>query len=435
MRRSILSSLVFLFSISSAFSQNYRVKTLAGDSAGYKNGPDSVALFNTPTGIAVDTTGNVYVADTYNNVIRKISVTDSVTTYAGKDSSGYRNGVASNALFSGPQGICVDKNGNIYIADTYNNVIRKISGGMVTTLAGDGRIGFRDGQADSAEFYLPVGIAVDTSGNVYVTDNGNFAVREISKSGTVSTIAGIGYAGFVNGSIDSARFDGLYGIAVTPAGSDVYVTEYINNDVRLIQNGMVSVFAGTDSTITNRGYQNGNPVNEALFNEPTGICLNASGSIFISDEYNNLIREISNNYVTTLAGNDTAGVRDTLDYLAEFNEPIGIAVHKGIFYVADNANNRIRKITPTNPLGGISNIDQKDILVSVYPNPCSDKLVVTDAPTGSAEMIDVTGRQVWSVEHSKAPFTIATSNLSAGVYFLRINSTEGTATKKVVVER
>jgi len=424
-----------LFVFSSAYCQNgtYRVKTVTGDTAGYRNGPDSVALFNSPTGIAADTTGNLYVADTYNNVIRKISITDSVFTLAGKDSAGYRNGVDSIAEFNEPQGVCVDKNGNVYIADTYNNVIRKISGGMVTTYAGDGRVGYRDGQADSAEFYFPTGVAADTSGNIYVTDNGNFSVREISNTGVVSTIAGTGYAGFKNGNGDTAQFDGLYGIAVNQNASQIYVTEYINNDVRMIQNGVVSVLAGNDTLITSIGYINGS-LNGALFNDPTGIMTNDAGSVFVSDEYNNVIRDITT-FVSTLAGNDTAGSRDTLDYLSEFNRPFGITRTHGSMYIVDNGNNRIRKITPLVPLGIASINTKKENGMLVYPNPCTDKLIVASAPLGKAEMLDVTGRLVWSTNYMKAPYVISTEGLSPGVYFLTVSDNSTTATKKIVIER
>ncbi len=170
--------------------QNYAVSTLAGDTAGYKNGLTSVALFNSPSGIAIDNSGDIYVVDTYNNVIRKILPFGLVMTLAGNDTAGYRDGASNVAEFNNPLGICTDKAGNVYVADTYNNVIRKISpSGYVTTLAGNDTIGYRDGINSSAEFYLPVDVAADTAGNIYVTDNGNQVIREISaSSGMVSTL-------------------------------------------------------------------------------------------------------------------------------------------------------------------------------------------------------------------------------------------------------
>lgn len=422
-----------LLAFTGVFGQSYRVKTVTGDSAGYRNGADTIALFNGPTAIVSDTAGNLYITDTYNNVIRKIWVNDSVSTYAGNDTAGYRDGADTVAEFNMPLGICIDKNGNLYVADTYNNIIRKVDAtGKVTTFAGTGVPGFVNGKADSAEFYLPTGVAVDTSGNVFVADNGNFSIREISATGIVTTLAGTGFAGFKNGAGDTAKFNGVYGIAINDSGT-LYVTEYLNNDVRKISGGIVSVFAGFSSYPTPTGFRDGKN-DTALFNNPTGVMADDSGNVYVCDEYNNRIRKISKGMVTTLAGNGVAGYVDSVDYLSEFNQPYGITLSKGVYYIADNGNNRIRKLISMPPLG-TEVIASKGINMLVYPNPCIDKLIVASAPAGKAEMLDVMGREVWSNAHVKAPFIISTSDLTPGVYFLRVSNTSGSAIKKIVIER
>jgi sugar lactone lactonase YvrE len=415
--------------------QNYTVSTLAGDTAGYKNGINSVALFNSPSGIAIDNSGDIFVVDTYNNVIRKILPFGLVITFAGNDTAGYRDGASNVAEFNNPLGICTDKAGNVYVADTYNNVIRKISPtGYVSTLAGNDTIGYRDGINANAEFNLPVDVASDTSGNIYVTDNGNQLIREISvSSGMVSTFAGNNTYGYRNGAADTAEFRGLYGIAVDDSGS-VYVTEYLNNDVRKIRKGFVSTLAGNDTLPTTNGYLNGR-TDTALFNNPAGIVVDSLGTVYISDEFNNVIRKIKNDTVTTIAGNSLMGYKNGAADTSEFYDPIGIAMdRKGNFYIADNVNNSIREISPTPPLG-IAPIDPEKLQMLVYPNPCNNRLIIASAPQGNAAMYNVMGQQIWNETNFKAPYILSTQNMSPGVYFLRVQNTVGEVTEKIVIER
>jgi serine/threonine-protein kinase len=426
---------------------NYTVSTLAGDTArgdsgGYRNGANDTALFNAPAGIAVDTNGNVYVADAYNNRIRKIA--GGMTSILAGDTAGFRDGSGTVALFNQPLGICTDRTGNIYVADTYNNAIRKISpAGMVTTIGGKGidSAGYRNGHADSALFNLPTGVAIDTSSNIYVADNGNNVIRMITASGIVSTLAGNDTIGYRNGLNASAEFFGLGGIATDNSGN-VYVAEYGNNSVRKISKGYVTNIAGYDTVgmdtliLSNYpGYANNDTANKTRFNNPTGIVVDGLGNVFVSDEYNNVIREISKDTVFTFAGTRLAnpGYMNGNDTAAQFYDPIGIALDKkGNFYVADNGNNVIREITPPPPLG-IEPIASKEVKMLVYPNPCNNKTYIASAPTGIAELLDMTGRAVWANEHFKAPYTLSTDNISPGVYFLRINNATQSAVTKIVV--
>jgi len=220
------------------------VTTLAGSGTeGMVNGTGTAASFFQPTGVAVDGSGNVYVADKENNVIRKISAAGVVVTFAGTGVQGSANGTAATATFNQPTGVAVDGSGNVYVADNGNDMIREISAaGNVTTLAGSGTEGAVNGIGTAASFFEPMELVVDGSGNVYVTDYGNNLVRKITTSGNVTTLAGSGSSGAANGSGTAAAFDGITGIALD-ALNNVYVSDNGNNLVREISpSGNVTTF-------------------------------------------------------------------------------------------------------------------------------------------------------------------------------------------------
>lgn len=209
------------------------VTTLAGSGVpGSKDGTGAAASFFYPGGIAVDDIGNVYVADGSNNKIRKITPAGVVTTFAGSGVSGSEDGTGTEASFSYPGGVAVDKNENVYVADSRNHKIRKITpAGVVTTLAGSGRPGSRDGTA--ASFFGPDGVAVDSSGDVYVVDSGNHKIRKITPAGVVTTLAGSGALGAVDGTGSAASFYVPLGVAVDSSGN-MYVADPSNNLIRKI---------------------------------------------------------------------------------------------------------------------------------------------------------------------------------------------------------
>ena len=319
------------------------VTTLAGSlTAGYIEGSGTSARFNGPNDVTVDASGNIYIPDYYNNAIRKLTPSGVVSTLAGSATAGTLNGSGASAQFNSPAGITIDTSGNLYVGDFLNCTIRKISSvNMVTTLAGSGAYSFADGTGLSAKFADPAGVAVDSSGNVYVADQDNNRIRKITPSGVVTTLAGSGTPAFANGSGTSAQFWRPTGIAVDTSGT-VYVADESNNRIRKITSGgVVTTFAGTGTA----GSLDGLAAN-AQFNNPTGVAVDSSGNVYVGDTSNNLIRKISTaGVVSTLAGSLTAGSVDGTGANARFNAPSGIAVDSsGAVYVADYNNNRIRKI-------------------------------------------------------------------------------------------
>ncbi|NBV86703.1 MAG: hypothetical protein EBS01_10700, partial [Verrucomicrobia bacterium] len=257
------------------------VSTLAGYPgwAGYNDAAGSSARFYNPRAVAVDGRGNVYVADYIYHVIRKITPEGSVSALAGlANYASYTDSTGTGARFNSPQGVAVDASGNVYVADTGNSKIRKITpDGVVTTIGG------------SATFNSPEGVAVDASGNVYVADTGSHTIRKITQ-GVVSTIAGTsGISGMVDGLGSSARFNTPNGLAVDAAGN-VYVADYNNHTIRRITPaGVVSTLAGSPG---NAGYTNASGTN-ATFYYPSGVAVDGFGNVYVADMYGQSVRKIT----------------------------------------------------------------------------------------------------------------------------------------------
>lgn len=311
--------------------------------SGPTNGTGPAASFYLPTGIAADATGNLFIADAGNNMIRKISPDGVVTTLAGSPLVGSANGTGTAAGFHYPAAVAVDASGNVYVADEGNNLIRKVtSAGVVTTLAGSGAVGSANGTGTAASFYDVFGIAVDATGNVYVSDQGNNLIRKITPAGVVTTFAGSGATGSADGTGTAASFNIPAGLGIDGSGN-VYVADQFNNKIRKITPaGVVSTIAGTGSI----GDANG-PALTASFNYPAGVTVDGSGNIYIADHSNNIIRRISaTGQTANFAGTGVFGSLDGLFTVSTFGSPTGVAVGPdGNVYVADNANNLIRKLT------------------------------------------------------------------------------------------
>jgi sugar lactone lactonase YvrE len=305
------------------------VSTLAGSGAvGSLNGQGSAASFNNPSNVAVDALGNVYVADTTNNLIRKISPVGVVTNFAGSGAAGSADGPAGSATFNAPIGIAVDATGNVFVADSLGQLIRKITpDGVVSTFAGSGNRGSGDAQGRDASFNNPLGISFDSAGNLYVADAYNGRIRKVTPSGMVSTLAtGFSYPW-------ATAVDGSGNVYVTdPGASRIY---------KVTSGGGVTSLAGSGSA----GFADGTG-SAAMFNNPLGIVLDTAGNIYVGDDGNRRLRKISSTgVVVTLAGSGISGSSDGTGVAASFNRLAGIALDSGgSLYVADPGANLIRKI-------------------------------------------------------------------------------------------
>jgi sugar lactone lactonase YvrE len=237
----------------------------------------------------VDGGGNVFVADRFNNRIRKITATGVVTTLAGSGVGIFADGQGTSATFYNPFGVSVDGSGNVYVADFLNHRIRKITAtGVVTTLAGSGYSAFADGNSTSASFNQPTRAVVDGSGNVYVADQHNHRIRKITATGVVTTLAGSGNSTFADGNGTSASFRYPTDVAVDGNGV-LYVADTGNHRIRKITpSGVVTTLAGSGIA----GYADGQE-KEAIFNLPTSVALDSDGNLYVSDRGNNRIRKIT----------------------------------------------------------------------------------------------------------------------------------------------
>lgn len=325
------------------------VTTLAGSgTAGFANGTGAAASFNTPTGLALDKGGNVVVADSLNFRIRKVTPAGSVSTAAGNgDAGAFADDAGAMARFDGPTGVAVDDKGNVYVADSNNNRIRKVTAdGDVTTFAGSGNADHFDGNGTSADFNGPQGVGIaDTQ--LFVADTKNHRIRNITidSQDVVSVAGGSGAPNpsFANGSDSAALFNTPTGIAVDPNGV-FFIADSLNHRIRKLDGFVVSTPAGTASASFSDGAGSA-----ATFNTPTGVAVDASGNVYIADSKNNRIRKMTvdgdTGTVTTVAGGADAAFVDGAGELARFSRPMGVAVDTaGNVYVADADNHRIRNI-------------------------------------------------------------------------------------------
>ncbi len=326
------------------------VTTLAGMAsiAGSTDGAGAAARFSNPTGIVVTVDGTLYVADSGNHTIRQVTAAGDVTTRAGAAGLiGASNGTGAVARFYTPTGLALDSAGVLYVADSQNNLIRKVAvDGEVTTLAGAaGVVGTADGDGAAARFNIPYGVAVGADDEVYVTDTFSHAIRKITPTGTVSTLAGLpGTSGFANGAGSLARFNSPVGIVVTATGK-LYVADTYNHEVRQITAaGIVSAFAGTGVTL---GSAEGSGA-AARFHSPGGIGVGSDGTVYVADTLNHTLRQITPAGDTSiLAGQaGTTGTLNGTGAAARFSRPSDIVVDAaGTLYVSDTDNHIIRKVT------------------------------------------------------------------------------------------
>ena len=432
--------------------------TIAGsgeEGYGGDEGPATEAKLNWPTGVAVDDSGNVYIADRNNERVRRVDTDGIITTFAGTGEWGYDSdedgGPATQALLNWPADVALDINGDLYIADEYNNRIRKVDAeGIITTVAGMKRptleVGEEEeeetnenvgdhGPATSALLNRPTGVALDKEGNLYIADRNNHRVRKVNAEGIITTIAGMADEGFSGdeGPATSAQLDSPSGVAVDEGGY-IFIADTGNNRIRQIDpDGLITTLAGgedgdngsdtggqlaaprdvaldsdgnlyvtdsgnhqihaiSDTGMATRvagieGLGDGGPATEARLLEPTGLAL-VDGTIYITDTGNNRIRQVdTNGIITTFAGSGERGDAgdDGPALEAQFNGPSLIAVDaEGNVYISDRLNHRVRKVDTNGIITNVAGSGER--------GPFEDQTAIGDGgPATEARLILPTG--------------------------------------------
>ena len=329
------------------------ISTLAGGAIG-DGGPALFAGLNQPGGVVGDAAGNIYIADTYNHRVRKISPNGLVSTVAGDGSSGYSGdgGPAASARLNMPRGVAIDSAGSLYIADSFNYRVRKITaGGVISTVAGNGICCYwgEGGPATSARLSA-YGIAVDGSGNLYIADASSSRIRKVTAGGTISTIAGNGSSGYSGdgGPATAAQLNYPQGLAVDGSGN-LFIADTSGNRIRKVSaNGTISTFAGT-GTYGSSG--DDGPAGNAQLASPMGVAVDGSGNLYIAESGTGRVREvIASGTIVALAGNNSYSYygdgdlgRNTIP-----RAPNALCVdNTGRLYVSDSSNGAIRLLTPS----------------------------------------------------------------------------------------
>ncbi len=336
------------------------ISTVAGDGTrGFSGdgGPATSASLNGPSGVFVDGSGSIYIADEYNDRIRKVDTSGIITTVAGNGTRAFSGdgGPATSASLDGPSGVFVDGLGNIYIADEHNHRIRKVdTSDIISTVAGDGTRGFSGdgGPATSARLSSPLAVFMDGLGNIYIADGGNHRIRKVDTSGIISTVPRDGIAGFSGdgGPATDASFFTPRGVFVDGSGN-IYIADMNNGRIRKVDtSGIISTVAG-NGTFGFSG--DGGPATDASLNFPSDVSVDGSGLIYIVDRYNHRIRKVdTSGIISTVAGSGATGF-DAGGFSGDggpatdaslFN-PLGVSVDgSGVIYIADTNNHRIRKV-------------------------------------------------------------------------------------------
>ena len=355
------------------------------------------AKVNAPWGVAADYLGNVFIADNANNRVRKVNASGIITTLAGNGTPGETGdggpATAAEISNSGQGGVATDQLGNKYIADFANCCIRKVSAsGVITVFAGiPGSCGFTGdgGPATSAKMVAPISITVDVSGNVYFTDYANSRVRKVNTSGVITTVAGIGSTAF-SGDGSAATLAAIgqpWGVTTDLAGN-IYVSDVAHDRVRKINtSGIINTYAGSSSA----GYGgDGSAATAASLNQPTGIVMDGLGNLFIADLINNRIRKVTSaGIISTVVGNGTGGFGGDACIATGgvLNNPTGVAVDgNGNLYIADQSNNRVREVTNNHaPVFSGGHVQTLSICQNTSYDSINSLLSITDADNNQGE--------------------------------------------------
>ena len=396
------------------------ISTVAGNgrlSFSGDGGSATRAQFYGPQGVAVDGSGNLYIADTQNAAVRKVSTTGDVST------------IASTAL-TFPRGIATDSAGNVYVSDFQDNRVKRIAlDGSVTTVAGNGSPGFAGdgGAASGAQLNGPFGVAVDRSNNVYIADFNNHVIRKVAGNGTITTVAGNtrqGYSGDL-GPATQASLDGPYGVAVDAAGN-LYIADTGNNVVREVtSDGVIRTIAGTG--FAGSAGDTGNPL-QAQITAPAGIAVDSAGSVYVSDAAMRIRKILPGSLILTIAGNGVPGYSgdNGLGTLASLNAPVGIAVGaNGAVYTADSGNNAVRLLQAgastitlqavTNAASNLPGTIAPGEIVVLYGSALGPDQLILAQPGAGGKFANTLGGTVVSFNGVSAPLLYTSPNQVAAV--------------------
>lgn len=411
-------------------------------------GQATAATANGIVSLAFDASGNLYFADDYNNVIRKINTAGIISTMAGRDSAGTGiagfsgdGGQATDAELYIPYGVACDAAGNLFIGDMQNARVRKvvISTGIISTVAGNGQYGYGGdgGLAVAAKITNVYDLKFDAAGNMYLADYENNRVRKVNTAGIISTICGNGSYGHSGdgGPATAAELDEPSALAFDAAGN-LYIADSYNGSIRMINtNGIISTVAGAGSC-GNFYCGDGGPATDAQLNIPEGVVLDGAGNLYIADTNNDRVRMVNTaGIITTMAGNGTSA--DNGDggqaTAAGISGPWGMAFDAaGNLYVTSAS--VIRKISNAGQMG-IHQVTGSSEQVTVYPNHVTNVLNVECLMINETAIVTITDMLGNSIYHSTFTTqhnTINVADLSEGVYFLRLETTEGMVIKKII---
>ena len=390
------------------------ITTVAGNgTAGYTGdgGPATATELRLPSDIVVDGSGNLYIADSYNSRVRKVSSAGIISTVAGNGTSGYSGdgGPATSAMLHTPRGLALDADGNLYIADIGDFRIRAVSpDGIISTVAGNGLSGYSGdgGPATAAQVSTVREVAFDAAGNMYISDWDNNRIRKKTPDGIIHT---------------AFEISGPEGLAVD-VGGNLYVANFYGRIFKITPDSIVTIFAGTGVTSYSG---DGGPATAATMS-PSYIAFDAAGNLHIADVNHQRIRKITpDGIINTVAGNGTIGGSGDGGpaTAAELSQPLGVAFDaSGNMYIADFTGHRIRKVINTT---SVSNIYEGSNAFTVYPNPATDLITITSQqPIQSIILRDPIGRKVLEGTYNDYNVQVSLTGLPAGVYFMQVNGTE-----------
>ncbi|GAB3993632.1 hypothetical protein GCM10028807_29390 [Spirosoma daeguense] len=388
----LILSTTFLFLLRIVSVSAQLITTAVGSNSRGDGNVATAASLAYPIGVVADSSGNIFIVDSDNNRIRKVSTTGIITTVAGNGTPGFSGdgGLATNAMLDNPNSVAVDSVGNLYIADFKNHRIRKVNtSGIITTIAGNGTFGFGGdgGLATSANLYYPRGVAIDRTGNLYIADFYNYRVRKVSTAGIITTVAGNGTFGFGGdgGPATSASLSYPYGVSVDGSGN-LYVADRENQRIRKVTTlGVISTVAGSG----NLGFSgDGGPATSASLAYPTDVVADSLGNLYIADPNNQRIRKVSTSgVISTIAGTGlpTFGGDGGPALNANMAYPSGVAVDAlGNVFVADQGNNRIRKVNTSGIINTIAGNGTLGFGGDNGPAPNANLYYPTDVVTDKA---------------------------------------------------